>query len=222
MITGNFVSLSYIIEELNRKPLPGMEYNIEEIKEWAWQALSLIGIKTQNIEATKIITITDQKGPLPSDIQEFGNILEYTSQYPMEEIPLGESFQPYTYKLNNGFIYTDFDSGTIQLNYFIFPISEEGDVLIPDNIYYIKAVLSYVRLQLGERLFWQNKILNNQFNMLERDWHFYAPAAKNSTRSMSSDRLLNFRRKHLTMLPNFNNKVARGSYDVLVNQTTIE
>ena len=57
MITGQFVTLDYIISELNKKPLPGMSYTPEELNEWAWQALSFIGTKVQILKYQKYLKL---------------------------------------------------------------------------------------------------------------------------------------------------------------------
>lgn len=221
MITGQFVTIDYIIEELNRKPLPGMSYNPEELNEWAWQALTFIGTKIQNIEASKILEVKNGRALLPNNIQEFGNIIEYTSGYSMDELPLEADFTDMSYKLNNGYVYTSFSEGVIQVNYFAFP-TDEGKVLIPDNLYFIKAVESYIRMQLGERLFWMNKILGNQLQMLKNEWSYYAMGSRNDTKMMRTDRLYNFRKNNLKALPNFNRRnYYQSDNSIVVNKTII-
>ena len=42
--------------------------------------------------------------------------------------------------------------------------------------------------------------------MLKEEWSYYAMGSRNDTKMMRPDRLYNFRKTHLTALPNFNTR----------------
>jgi hypothetical protein len=50
--------------------------------------------------------------------------------------------------INNGTILTNFKDGAIFLQYYAFPMGDDGTPMIPDNIYVEKAVEAYIKHQL--------------------------------------------------------------------------
>jgi hypothetical protein len=175
-----YTTIHYIVEKLNSFNIPGGYWNLAEIKEWTYDALSIIGTIENKIEAIKKIEIIDGKGQLPSNLIDVVRVLEGDSDYPMEFVNTGQTFTTdLQYKIFNSHIYPNFDNGFVNLYYLALP-EEDGLPLIPDNSYFISAVLSYYRFKIGERAYWQNRILENQLNRLEQEWLFYIPAAKGS------------------------------------------
>ncbi len=83
--------------------------------------------------------------------------------------------QIYTYKINGGFIFTDFSDGYIELSYKGYPSDERGLPLIPDDDSYIKALEWYIIAMLDLRKWRQNpspqnkSILNH--SETQRDWY---------------------------------------------------
>lgn len=193
----NYISLDLIIEKLNSMPIPGQEWNISELKEWSWEALSLIGEVKEFVELSVEIEITDNKGVLPKNIHTLHSVLEGSSGYNMDKIEGYDTFKTLTYKTNAGTIFTDFEEGSVILQGYYFPVDEDDKPLIPDNIYFIQAVYSYLRMKLGERLYWQNKIVGQQFEMLKREWYYYCPAAKGDSKMMSEDERHTFKKNNL-------------------------
>ena len=178
---NNYISLDSIIEKINRFKIPGGYWNIDELKEWTYDALSAINTIEDKVELGAEIDIIDNKGLLPSNMTIIKGIYESESMYPMTEIHIGEDFyQPLQYKIFNGYIYTytDFVTGFVTINYLGHP-EKDNAPLIPDNRYYIKAIESFIKYKIGERSFWQSKIVTGQLHMLEQEWLFYLPAARN-------------------------------------------
>ena len=214
----NYITIDLIIERLNQIKLPGQSFNISEIKEWTYQALTKIGAVKEFINTTLEVEIIDNKGLLPHNIHTMESVLEGSSGYNMESIASSTPFRELTYKVNAGYIYTNFDTGSVLLQCSIFPVDDDGRPLIPDNEYFISAVYSYIRMKLGERAMWQNKIAPGQFTWLEREWNFYCPAAKNDSKMLREDGMYNLMRTRLKSMPNFyRNPVARTTSSVVIN-----
>lgn len=203
-MTFNYVSLDLVIDQLNSIKLPGQEWNISELKDWTWEALSLIGAVQEFVDTSIEVEILDGKGEIPTNIHSLHSVLEGDSAYNMVELPAFAEFTTLSYKTNAGYIFTDFDKGTVIFNCSVFPVDEEGKPMIPDNVMYIKAVYSFIRMKLGERLMWQKKILLNEFKYLQSEWLFYCPGASNSTKMLSEDGMSNLKTKLLKTFPSYN------------------
>jgi len=52
------------------------------------------------------------------------------------------------YTLNDNYLITSFEAGTVDFTYYAFPIDSSGFLTIPDNVYYKEAISWYVMKQL--------------------------------------------------------------------------
>ncbi len=184
MIT-NYVSINTVIEQLNREYIPGTHWNIEELKEWTYEALNKIDRRLSNIKATDEIEIQDGKAKIPSEVELIDKIYRIHDDGSYEEIlellpnrDLTITF----YIINQGYIHVKFESGQLLLHYLTTPVDLEGNPMIPDNVYYKSAVLAFLQYKIGRRAYWAGKILQNQLIMLEQEWYFYNNAAKGQQR----------------------------------------
>lgn len=177
-MVSNYISLDRIIEKINRLKIPGGYWNIEELKEWSYDALDAINDKYAKVKNTKLIEIINNKAKLPADIQTIYTIFD-NDENKLEEVLPYDDLEKSTYSLNAGYIYTNFDSGynRLTINYSTVPLGEDGNPLIPDNRYYISAIEAYLHYMIAKRAFIQGKILQNQFQMLEQEWYICLPAA---------------------------------------------
>lgn len=214
---SNYVSLDMVIERLNTSKIPGQDWNISELKEWTWQALSKIGEVTRFIEKSVEVEISDNKGYLPQTLHELRNVLDATSGFNLDKIGGGEPFRDLTYKINAGVIFTDFPEGSIIINGYYFPVDDDGKPLIPDTESFITAVYSYIRMKLGERLMWQNKISQGQYQMLEREWWYNCPNAKNESKMPTEDSLHTFKKGFLKPFRNMYRNTNRGGSMITIN-----
>ena len=182
-MNSNYVGIDHIIEEVNRISIPNSYWNIDEIKEWTYKALSFIDTKQAQIQSSTIVEIIDNKGLIPADVTKIDKvILEGNIEKELHYILPIEKINANNYEINAGYIYIYPEKAKLTIQYYTIPIDSEGAPLIPDDKYYIQAIIAYIRFNLGTRAYWQNKILERQLTMLEQEWLFYLPAAQNSTK----------------------------------------
>ena len=106
----------------------------------------------------------------------FGN--EY-SDYGAIGMPSYQVEDRYKFNINDNYIFTNTKDGTICLAYKSIPSDSEGFPLIPDNVYYREAIVSYITKMLDYRR-WRNNPSNDTkalFDQSNRDWLFYVGAA---------------------------------------------
>lgn len=183
MIT-NYVPIDSIIEQLDRDYIPGTHWNIEELKEWSYEALSKIDKKLSNIGVSDVIEVKDGKSKIPADVELLTKVFRDAESGKVEifELLPGHELDDTTYIVNQGFIHVYFSNGKLYLNYFTTPVDTEGRPMIPDTVYYKAAVTAYLQYKIGRRAFFAGKILQNQLTMLEQEWYFYNNSAKNEQR----------------------------------------
>lgn len=91
------------------------------------------------------------------------------------------------YRFNNGFIETGFKTGIIELSYKAFPIDENGDPLIEDDVKVIRAVVSYIIRMVAERLYNIDELQEKKFDRIERKAMFHMASAKSNSSLKSVD-----------------------------------
>jgi len=120
------------------------------------------------------------------------------------EVPLTQyNAESNNYKVDSGYIYTDFKSGYIQLVYDTFPTDNMGLPMIPDNEKYRKAVSLFILERLDYRKFRSNPISSNQviWNDTKQELAFYMGAARNKARLPNVDGMESIKNWWLRSIP---------------------
>lgn len=92
-----------------------------------------------------------------------------------------------TYSINGSFVYTSFETGTIEISYNTLNTSNTGELLLPNDINVIKAVENYIKLQFYTPLWEMGKISDKVVDRIEREYDWYIAKSQTSTREMSLD-----------------------------------
>jgi len=110
----------------------------------------------------------------------------FRSSYDTEDETTSLTF-PLTYHVNNSYIFTKFNEGTVVLEYLAFPSDENGLPVIIDDVRYIKGIKTYVAERIGSYLWMSGKLSDKIYNKLEQDWSFYVNSAATSLRVKGVD-----------------------------------
>ncbi len=86
----------------------------------------------------------------------------------------------FTYKVQNGVIFTSMRDGCIEMAYKGLAIDEDGFPLIPDNEKVTLAMEYYILSRYLEPMYLMGKITDKAFNFIEQKRYWYLPAAQNS------------------------------------------
>lgn len=89
----------------------------------------------------------------------------------------------HTYTIQDRYIHTTFQEGTICINYLKQPVDDRGYPLIPDIISYKEAIDKYLKKVHAEEMFFQDPTPANEKRLMkfESDWHWYCRQAKNAS-----------------------------------------
>lgn len=95
-----------------------------------------------------------------------------------------------TYKINDSFIFTNFQNGCVYFAYKAFPIDDEdGFPLIPDHTSYKKAVGAYVRARIDFLLWRKGDCTKDVYDDAETQWCWYVGKAQNTARIPTLDQM---------------------------------
>tara|TARA_R110002020_G_scaffold45592_3_gene130279 strand:+ start:322 stop:1206 length:885 start_codon:yes stop_codon:yes gene_type:complete len=108
-----------------------------------------------------------------------------------------------TYIIDNDYIKTSFQSGTICLSYMAFPTDEDCYPLIPDDISFKEAMFWYVykKILLSSPKFKNNGI---DYSFADQQWKYYCTQARNAANYPDIDKYESFMNQWVRLIPNMN------------------
>ena len=215
-LTGKYVDVAYIIERVYRDYGFDLEIKYDEVIEWIWDVISLIGAPQPLVDKISDgsdtmpdpIEIENFRGSLPNDVHSVYLARDYESKMPM--VCKQSSFlrdmdqtfmrqSQYTYTLNNNYIFTSFEEGQVELHYKAFPTNSLGMPMVPDDIKFIMAVQAYVAERIGFRLWMQDHITRDKYQKLEQERLFYIGAAGTKAQIPSIDEMEGIKNRFLRL-----------------------
>jgi len=219
MLSHKYTSIDRVIENVIRDTGFADEVDFVEIIEWAYRAMELIG--APQIYITKVtdgnkndnhpdpIVVTDYRGELPCDIHRIIQIREWcnrgsipaaTSDFIISSNSPEYSVGGNNYKINDGWIFTDFKDGLLEIAYEAFPVDGNGYPAIPDDERYLSAVESYISFKIAKRLWIQEKMSTEKKNDFEKEWLFYVRSAKTRAQMPNIDEMETLKNQVLRLI----------------------
>ena len=190
MIT-KFKSIKSILAGLYRDLGTNTEINEQDVVEWVAEGLSLIGSYAQNEEIGVVLDVTNHRVQLPcnflflKDINYNGKPLSWSNKsaannYNCPECAIVTCCTDYNFYIQDGYINTSLESGKLCITYLGIPVDEEGFPLVPDDVYFDKALKAYVTYMFDKIQFRKGQLPDAVFKYSEREWLFYVGSARGS------------------------------------------
>jgi len=206
----NYVSILRVAERVYKSGLNVDEINFYDMIEWVGDAIAKIGVsyaymdRVTNGESDQEdpITIADFRGTLPTDLVYITGVRDTTTHSSLVE-EVGSFRVTYNnsnlvndgdpvmlaYRIENGYIYTNFEEGEVEISYMAYKTDTNGWPMIPDDERYITACVAYVMYMIGYRLFLQDRLDERKFLYLEKEWLFYVNSAKTKAHMPTLDKM---------------------------------
>ena len=224
MITG-FVEMGVILASLYRNLGINSEINEADVTEWISESLNMIGAYGQYEEISDCLTITNGKAKLPCglhklvDIRYKGKPIYWATntnaanyQCHNCRISVCNNESVYTFYINNSYIITNINdeddkTASLCMVYLGIPLGEDGRPMIPDDIYYIKALTSYVTYMLDYQEWRKGKMPDKVYQASEFNWLFYVNSARGAANMPNTAQLeaLKNSMNRLMPLPHYKN-----------------
>jgi hypothetical protein len=215
-LNSKHVDVAHVIERVYRDYGFDLEIKYDEVVEWIWDVIALIGAPQPLIDKVtdgsntmpNPIEIVNYRGDLPNDLYSVFLARDYDTKMPMvcksssflrdmEQLYMRES--QYSYTLNNNYIFTSFEEGQVELHYKAFPTNSLGMPMVPDDIKFIMATQAYVAERIGFRLWMQDKLASQKYQKLEQERLFYIGAASTKAQIPSIDEMESIKNRFLRL-----------------------
>jgi hypothetical protein len=219
MKTGKYVSSERIIEKVYRDHGFTDELEFSDAIEWIGDAIGLMGSNAMFDDAVCTADVEDYRASLPSDMTRIQLI---TRKVGSRIFPLRYDGDPNmigmhcsgsanltcqcddTYRINKGFVFTSFETGTIQFAYESFPVDDNGFPLIQDEPAAIEAMAWYIAFKLAYKMFIGGRMPRPTFDYIrsEKDW--YVGKAISKAKGLSLDQVESLKNQTVRIIPKTN------------------
>lgn len=222
MISG-YISAKVVIAKLYRDL--GINEEIPEISiyEWMAEALNLIGAYSQYNEISDCLELVSGKAKLPCNFYKLVSI--NFKGYPVHwatntnahnyqcdncQIPVCQSgVCDYTFYLNDNYLITNIgtdvtENQNICIVYLGMPVDEEGYPMIPDDVYYQKALVAFITMMLDRQDWRKGKTTDKVYQESKSEWEFYVNSARASALMPNSAQLERLKNVWRRLLPQTN------------------
>jgi len=220
MLNHKYTSIQRVLENIIRDTGFTEEIEFVEAIEWAYRAMELIGapqiyiekVTDGNKELNHLdpIIIENYRAELPCDLHQIIQVRDYCNRGALREstytfqstqnLPDVTNGLDNTYKIDNGWIFTNFKEGSLEIAYYAFPTDSEGYPAIPDDERYLLAVESFIISKIAKKLWLQDKISKDKYIELEKEWLFYVRSAKSRAQMPTIDGMESFKNQVLRLI----------------------
>ena len=212
MTNSNYKSLGSILYKILRNPLCA-ELTYEDAAEYALECIKLLGAPVIYTTQNEHLQLISYKASLPCnllyingiryfdcDIDNINNrpvaMRESTNVYHLNPEEFDQSPYPFirnntefTYKIQNGIIFTSMEKGILEISYESIATDEDGYPLIPDNEKTSLALEYYIMSRYLEPLYLVGKITDKAYEYIQQKRYFYIPSAYTSLQMPGVDKM---------------------------------
>jgi len=220
MLTTKYISLNQVLSRLLMSPM--MEGITEsDVALYVADCMSLIGAPMSYHDKVQTIEICNYRGELPCDMlyiqqtrkRESNGVLRHmryssdTFHSAYHEVGSPDFMaQPanydFPYSLNNGMIYTSFESGTVEMSYKAIPVDKEGFPMVPEDSVFQLAIEWYVK-EKWYTIQWElGKITDKVLNNTQQQCAWYIGKANTRAQLQSIDQAETFKAAFTRLLSN--------------------
>ena len=196
--------------------------------EYVYEAMAKISVEFEYTDMYSFLIVEDYKTRLPlfledinqvsyigNDItlvnrpQDLANVNRYSMMMALEPFYQDRSevnmfpnnIQGYRYKVRDNYIHTTFREGLIEIAYRAFPVDDNLEPMIPDDIYFTEAVSWYIVKELMLRMMMADTSYAPIYKMSDEKWNFYVNGAACRFIMSNRDGLEAIVSQHLRTLP---------------------
>lgn len=101
--------------------------------------------------------------------------------------------EDYTYRINNGYLFTGFKTGTVEMAYKAFPVDNENNPLIEDDVKVIRTVVAYIVRKIIKRMWLRDEISLQKKQVFDQEYSFAAASARSNSNLEGIDTWENIR-----------------------------
>lgn len=230
---AKYTSIEEIIGKVYRDMGLADQVNFADAVEWAGEAIELIGAPFHLSHKTERLTIQNYKAKLPCDLHYIETTqgtsmtidpnadpcdidtsgfraMRYSTDSFHHWYCGGRNFtdntcnSDLTYKVNDDYIFTNFESGYVLMAYKGIPTDDRGFPKIPDDPKFKAAVATHIMWRIAMIKWMQGKMPGPVYQKIEQDRDFYMGAAQTRANMPSVDMMETIKNNWIRLIPKIN------------------
>lgn len=244
MTNGKYVSVETIIAAAYRDLGLSDQMNFEDAVEWIGEAVELIGSPFQLNEKVEYVAIDNYRGKLPCDLHYLTSANGFSGQVKDSNCLANEHYLPMnystdtfhhrycknvkyshgcnlTYKVNDDYIFPNFEQGAISLSYLAIPTDERGFPKVPEDIKFRRAATDYLKWKLGFIEWSRGKMPQAVYNALEVEKLHSMGAAQTRGQMPNLDMMESIKNNFIRLIPKINHHADNFASANVAEQRTI-
>jgi hypothetical protein len=215
----NHISIRQIISKIYRDLRLNQDIPESDLIEWAGEALLFIGTFRQFSNRIVSLDVDNYKTPLPKDFYKFEELTYHGEPMVWREnsllynkdckncTPTNQVPDSSSYFIRHGYIYTPAiqsaiaNSNEVCLNYMTIPVDDDGYPTVPDDVYYINAVSSYIISKLDYIEWRKGRIADKVYQDGVMKWEKFVNAARGAANMPDASQMENLKNILMRLTP---------------------
>lgn len=197
-----YITIEELLEKLQWMLPSPISFNINEMITHVYDSMRIIGGLNSNTKDNITLTLVDNRCKIPAEVEDIFTI-HYNDKiygtFPLNKVSAIDTGMTFVYMIWNGYIYSDIKEGNIYVDISLLPLDPHNRPMIPNKIYYEKAVLHYMFERLMYKAYLQDQIDERKYERIRQDWIFYCGSAKSASILPRRDEENVFNSKTLTV-----------------------
>lgn len=154
--------------------------------------------KTPLLESKYLFFKSPNKTPL-DQIQAIVNVEGGSVEYSTSQQSASTRYDQYTYKIEEGWIYTEYSTTKIEMAYKAFPIDENGFPKVPEDAKFLRALKAFIIMKL-DYLGWRKGLISEAIYRNSEQDYYYAAASAQSKANMPNLEMMEAMRRQSSLL----------------------
>jgi hypothetical protein len=110
----------------------------------------------------------------------------------------------FTYQLTNSNIFTNFQTGEVEMSYIAFPVDDDGFPMIPDDDKYIRAIVDFIAFCIARKMYLNEEMTREKFQWIEVESGWAMGSAHTRGSLQSLDEAETMKNAILRLIPTIN------------------
>lgn len=220
------ISIGEIIYRIHENPLL-QSVKKSDIVNHIKTVIELIGVPGLKEEKFIKLTIIDYRAQLPADFLTrksvriingsqkivLTNMTDEFGKFDNEIVGSTPADKLYTHRIINGFIYTDFKDGELELVYLAYHTDEQGWPMIPRNESVVLAIENYIKARYFRILADNNASFERAYSEAEKQYCWYLAQATTSMLTLDLVEAQTLGTALIRMVPQKDSQYTNYKYD---------
>ena len=191
---NNYISIKQVLDDLLAHPLL-QDLTLERAVNYALHFIRIVGCPQIFTEKEATLQLKNYRCQLPCDLVDIIQVIDdqgHSYRYASDTFHFTRNSKEradLTYKIQNSFLYSNKETGTIKISYRAIETDADGFPVIPDNSSFIKALELYIKKEQFSILFDQDKIKQNSLQNVQQEYAWYVGQAQSDLVRPSIDQL---------------------------------